>query len=169
MYGALQTEIAEFLELEEDLFALPIVVDSPPSTEKTVQEQLNEKGACLIIGKPRQQRTSATEVRVEVPLVYLVNEQINTSENGVNMSAEILEANLMVCLDGHQTQPFWTPFNCRPFSAKDPEFALHAVGIMLETKTLVVRDFAILCTHTGAAICDHDDAAILTTNRGKQY
>lgn len=171
MYSALQSGIVEFLEAEEDFFGLPIIPDAPPNTEKTVSEWLQEKGAVLVVGRPRQQRNGPTEVRVEVPLVFLENDVINNGTNGVAMDGEQLAVNLISSLDGYQTQPFWTPFNARPFAPKDTEFGLNATGCMVETKTLIVRDYAVLVTHTGALITDHSEngKAILTTNRGKQY
>jgi hypothetical protein len=171
MYSDLQSDVVEFLELEEDFFGLPILPDAPPNTQATVDDWLKEKGACMVIGRPRQTRNGASEVGVQVPIMFFESDIINNSSNGVAMDGNQAVTNLIVCLDGYQTQPFWTPFNVRPFTPKDAEYGITPMGCMLETKTLIAREFAILVTHTGAAICDHNEngKAILTTNRGKQY
>lgn len=171
MYADLQTEIAEFLELEEDFFGLPVILDETGDTKSLVDAALKEKGACLVIGRPRQNRNGASEVSVQLPLMFLDNDEVNSSSNGLALDGDQCVTNLIVSLDGYQTRAFWTPFNVRPFTPKDEAYGITPTGCMLETKTLIVRDFAILVTHTGAAICDHNENAkvILTTNRGKQY
>lgn len=168
MYATLQQDIADYLNLEEDIFGLPVVVDAPPNTEETVDVHLKREGVVLVIGKPRQSSRGGCEVALQIPLMILENDVVNREgADGLDREPEQILADIISSLDRYQPQVFWTPINARPFDHRDPEHGLGAVGMMIETKTLIVRDFAILQDHNGKAIADADWSAILTTNRGK--
>jgi hypothetical protein len=170
MYAELQSGIVEYLESEEDIFGLPVFADDPTLTEQMVFDATNREGIVMVVGKPRQTSRGASEVVVQVPIMVLGNPKINrTGEDGLRREPEQVVVDLISSLDRYQPEQFWTPIHARPFDSKDPEFGQVGLGMMVETKTLIVRDFAILVTHTGASIADHNYKTFLTTNRGKYY
>lgn len=168
MYAALQNDIKDYLDTEEDIFGLPVLVDAPPNTEETVDIHLKREGVCLVIGKPRQTTRGSTEVSVQIPLIILENDLVNREgEDGLEREPEQILADIISSLDRYQPQGFWTPIVARPFDHRDPEHGANAFGMMIETRTLLPREFAILVDHQGRAIADHNWKAILTTNRGR--
>jgi hypothetical protein len=168
MYAALQQGIVDYLETEEDIFGLPVIPDAPPNTEETVDLRLKQEGIVLIVGKPRQTARGTHEVVVQIPMMILENDVVNrTGDDGLNREPEQVLADLISSLDRYQTQEFWTPIVIRPFDPRDPEYGHVAWGVVIETHTLLPREFAILVDHNGNAICDHNFKVILTTNRGR--
>lgn len=167
MYAELQQGIVDYLNTEEDIFGLPVIAEAPPNTEAEVDTHLKQEGVVLVVGKPRQTARPGHEVLVQVPLVVIENDEVNTNgEDGLNRQPEQIVVDIISSLDRYQPQAFWTPINARPFDRRDPEFGQWGYGVMVETKTLIVRDFAILADHNGNGIADHDWKVILTTNRG---
>lgn len=169
MYAQLQQGIVDYLETEEDIFGLPVLADSPPNTEETVDRHLKREGIVMVIGKPRQTARGAYEVGVSIPVMILENDLVNREgSDGLNREPDQVLTDMVSSLDRYQPQAFWTPLKVRPFDSKDPEYGQVAWGMMIETGTLIVRDFAILVDHNGKAISDHNWKVILTTNRGKE-
>lgn len=168
MYAELQQGICDYLEEEEDIYGLPVIAEAPPNTQKTVEERLTREGVVLMVGKPRQQARGASEVVVQIPLVIIENHEVNMNgEDGLERQPDQIITDIISSLDRYQPEAFWTPINARPFDSRDPEFGQWGYGVMVETKTLIVREWAILVDHNGNGISDASYRAFQTTNRGR--
>lgn len=139
MYSELQADITELLSDNSDLEDIAVFAATPTNTPKEAEEQLNTKGVILIVGLPRQTRENTYAVNVSVPILIAENPEINTSSTGANVTTDSVLNVLLTNLDGQQTEEFWTPFLVRPFQQSDAEYGQGAIGVMLETKTIIVN------------------------------